>query len=341
MPVLSSQDYQHLLEAIEIAHTIPERFVMLKSVFEKIEHWIGMRSAAFFPLDRNTHQFMEDGFLGYNASPETLHLFQTRFASLHPIAVQQLHIINLNEPLRLTDCLSAARLPDTEYGCDFQRRVNVLYELCMTLACQGDVLACMGLHRSRREKDFSAREIAFMRYLVPHLARALHNITLTETLLSGLDVGLVILGKSGKVLLINEAAKRALHGRPATAIPDPGASPDPAFFSTATGTYRILSRPILRGDRKVLFLDPMPSREHLRTKLACFDLTARQEEIALYVMQGYANREIAERLFITEQTVKDHLRDIFEKMAIRHRSELAPRVLGLDRRGRVRVPPVC
>ncbi len=63
--------------------------------------------------------------------------------------------------------------------------------------------------------------------------------------------------------------------------------------------------------------------------LADFGLTPRQEEVTLLVVRGLSNREIAEQLFIAEQTVKDHLRDIFEKAGVRRRSELAAKVFKL------------
>jgi two-component system NarL family response regulator len=47
------------------------------------------------------------------------------------------------------------------------------------------------------------------------------------------------------------------------------------------------------------------------------------------VVRGLSNREIAERLFITEQTVKDHLRDVFEKAQVHSRSALIATVLGV------------
>jgi DNA-binding CsgD family transcriptional regulator len=34
-------------------------------------------------------------------------------------------------------------------------------------------------------------------------------------------------------------------------------------------------------------------------------------------------------LFVTEQTVKDHLRDVFKKMQVHRRSELVAKILGL------------
>jgi len=59
------------------------------------------------------------------------------------------------------------------------------------------------------------------------------------------------------------------------------------------------------------------------------NLTNRETEIVSYVARGYRNAEIAERLFISEGTVKNHLRNIFEKAKVRNRTGLIQRVLRL------------
>src|SRR5712692_357611 len=51
-------------------------------------------------------------------------------------------------------------------------------------------------------------------------------------------------------------------------------------------------------------------------------LTSREVEIVRHVAIGLRNAEIAERLSITEATVKTHLNNIFEKLALRDRVEL-------------------
>ena len=52
-------------------------------------------------------------------------------------------------------------------------------------------------------------------------------------------------------------------------------------------------------------------------------LTARESEILKLVRQGATNREIAGQLFISENTVKNHLKNIMAKLHIRNRTQLA------------------
>jgi len=51
-------------------------------------------------------------------------------------------------------------------------------------------------------------------------------------------------------------------------------------------------------------------------------LTQREKTIITYLMQGWRNREIAGHLSITEQTVKNHLRSIYDKVGVSDRLEL-------------------
>ena len=62
-------------------------------------------------------------------------------------------------------------------------------------------------------------------------------------------------------------------------------------------------------------------------------LTKRERQIVARVARGRTNREIAQELNIGEQTVKNHLSGIFEKMQVRNRLELALLAVqrGLDR----------
>ena len=60
-----------------------------------------------------------------------------------------------------------------------------------------------------------------------------------------------------------------------------------------------------------------------RRRRRAFGLTRRELEIVQMVVAGHANKEIAERLSIGENTVKSHLTHIFDKLGASSRIELA------------------
>lgn len=52
-------------------------------------------------------------------------------------------------------------------------------------------------------------------------------------------------------------------------------------------------------------------------------ITEKENEIISLVSEGLSNKEIASKLFVSEQTVKSHLNRIFKKLNIKSRSHLA------------------
>ncbi len=69
---------------------------------------------------------------------------------------------------------------------------------------------------------------------------------------------------------------------------------------------------------------PRPAKDVPKASLRPVDtLTRRERSIISCLVQGWRNKEIAERLHITEQTVKNHLRTIYDKVGVSDRLELA------------------
>ena len=68
--------------------------------------------------------------------------------------------------------------------------------------------------------------------------------------------------------------------------------------------------------RQISAADPAPSRKH-------FGLTPREREIIGVILDGCSNAEIAAKFSISEKTVKHHLTNIFDKVGVGNRLELA------------------
>ena len=52
-------------------------------------------------------------------------------------------------------------------------------------------------------------------------------------------------------------------------------------------------------------------------------LTTREQEVLQLIAKGYSNREIAEELYITERTVKNHVNSILRQLNLRDRTQAA------------------
>lgn len=76
---------------------------------------------------------------------------------------------------------------------------------------------------------------------------------------------------------------------------------------------------------KITFMNDQFLKEILKP----FKLTPRKEEVAVLLAKGLSNRDIAERLFISENTVKDHMKEIFRIIGVSNRSELFPKLINL------------
>lgn len=50
-------------------------------------------------------------------------------------------------------------------------------------------------------------------------------------------------------------------------------------------------------------------------------LTPREREVVVLVAQGLSNREICERLYLAENTLKSYIRSAYRRMAVRTRAQ--------------------
>ena len=71
--------------------------------------------------------------------------------------------------------------------------------------------------------------------------------------------------------------------------------------------------------------EPLPGRvaERLATRRQRADLSKREMEVLQLLTKGRSNKEISSSLFITEDTVKAHLKTLFSKLKVKDRTEAA------------------
>jgi DNA-binding CsgD family transcriptional regulator len=139
----------------------------------------------------------------------------------------------------------------------------------------------------------------------------------------------------GTLVEYDRAWEACIHGRPsvsmclyvAEGLPAPererreaqlGAFHDALLVPAASGI-----RVVLREAPTTDLVEAMLPQPASGPPPAAADLSARELEVLSLMGEGLRNREIAERLIITEATVKTHVRHVLEKLRMRNRAEAA------------------
>jgi DNA-binding CsgD family transcriptional regulator len=220
--------------------------------------------------------------------------------------------------------------------------------------------ACWGyicLHRAAGA-DFSSQEVRYVRRLAPHLAEAIRAgllASLVEPTHPDLAApvadapGLVLMAPDGSFISTTAAGERWLgelgHVRPerdrlpmeflalAATLrrPDTAEAALPRLrIRTRTGRWAALhaSRLSTEGSPAIAVIIEEPSPAEIAPVLMmAYGLSKQEQVITTLVCRGLSTREISGRLYITVNTVQDHLKSIFDKTGVRSRRELVAAIL--------------
>jgi DNA-binding CsgD family transcriptional regulator len=98
----------------------------------------------------------------------------------------------------------------------------------------------------------------------------------------------------------------------------------PEFMRTALqGPARSVIPRIVARSRNPRLLREIPADARVAAMAQRSPLTPREREVHALVVGGLTNREIAKALFVSEPTVKVHVRNIYDKLGVRSRVALA------------------
>lgn len=86
----------------------------------------------------------------------------------------------------------------------------------------------------------------------------------------------------------------------------------------------------LRGTIAAVLAGQISVPRSIRDRIAWTTFSVREKQVLQLVAAGLTNAEIAERLFLSESTIKSHLSSSFRKLGVSSRAEAAAAVLDPD-----------
>ncbi len=323
MTELCQEDYHSILEIVNLLYQSPERDCLFQNLWEPLRRIFSADKSIWIPSDCLTQPVLMEGNQVFNCPMESV-------SWPDDVPVSRVRTEVRGEPCALPNELTPDPLPD----------LPIPNRLSLTLSSQGEQLGTLEIHRPKTGPGFSHRERLMAELLVPHLTNALRILSLKEEDDWCNRIGFVVMGPDRCVKFINQAASQMLSGDSTKMFLDFLFATRPLFWKTTSGVFRVHPLPVegihsdipigeqIEGHSKVFLIEPFPPQKPLNARWDAFDLTPRQKEVLLKAIQGDSNRKIAEDLAITEQTVKDHIHDILEKLHVQNRSELIAKLLG-------------
>lgn len=212
---------------------------------------------------------------------------------------------------------------------------------------EGQWVASVELLRFDPGQPFRRGDVAFMRLVAPTIGRALRTALDRERAEGRLAAheeapvvsGVLVLAANGRVLYHTPAAERWVgvlrevehggeRGLPLVILSVVAGAragvPAVIRLGTPLGPLRVEATPGGGDGTIAVVLTPEqpPAPPALPTD---WPLTAQERAVVTLLLRGFGNRQLAERLSISENTVEAHLRHAYEKLGVHSRSQLAAR----------------
>jgi DNA-binding CsgD family transcriptional regulator len=245
---------------------------------------------------------------------------------------------------------------------EYLRPLGLAYEMRGAFTSGGYLWGSMDLVRESGSPDFKPREANLLRRIAPQLGNGLKMAALrvqTPVEEGVTDVpGVLTLDYQGRVVQHTPAAERWLREledlgprwREREGLPRAlrtvvlslrrALSPERDRDEESVPTLRARARSgrwlTLYGSlteatperhaQTVIIIEPTKPEELLPFSMTAYSLSPREEEIVKFVVRGLSTTRISRTLFISEHTVQNHLRSVFEKVGVRSRGELVKRL---------------
>lgn len=228
----------------------------------------------------------------------------------------------------------------------------------------GEAWGLMALYRPPDDPMFSTDECQFLHAISPSLAEGAKRGLLIGEATDPEEPeapGLIVLREDWSVESMVPGAERWLEELPGGSV-STGALP-PSIMAVAGRALRSDRQPDTPGEvafsrvlarsgrwivlhgaalltdtsrRVAIIIEPAHPARISTLLMSAYGLSPREKDVARLVLQGYSTMEIADQLFVSTQTIQQHLKRIFEKTGVHSRRELVGKVFFANYEPRLR-----
>ncbi len=360
---MASKDLQDIVEIGRIALECDGLVEIRREVLKCLKSAFGIEKSNFWMFRQYPYPHIDLNDVVYDDIEDE---FITRYVRYYRKMDPYNRVIGANRSVCSLNSEELKGFTKGEYYNDFLSPQKIHHQLSVCLWAHGKLLAVLGMYRPKCSRPFSAREHskaqAMAKYVSAGLERAILNqkVRKVEDVINAVCPDLpynwvIVLDECLEPIYASGEALKALLGGEAQAAQETGAyfplpealrakcrefseaarkSTDPMSQAVITCDNGVCGQGISANirsvrsseDSRLLFIVVGDARAKSSEALKKSGLSRREMEIAGLICDGLKNREIGEKLFISEYTVENHLRSIYQKMDVSNRTSLVNRI---------------
>jgi DNA-binding CsgD family transcriptional regulator len=229
---------------------------------------------------------------------------------------------------------------------EFFDKVGAVDELRVRLTYGGHTWSLAAFVQEHR--PFTSAEVDTLEALAPVLGRAQRICFLRAALntegATGRRPGLLLLDEHGRLKHVSDEARELLPGVAEAAGPEILATllrplfeaEDVQDLMLMTETGPLTAHATTMDGLRAVIIERAEAPALAPQIMLAYGLSQREREVVEALCRGLSTREMAAKLDISEHTVKDHCKSIFDKMGVNSRKEVVARLATAHYRPQIR-----
>ncbi|MEH7495464.1 response regulator transcription factor [Neobacillus niacini] len=346
--MMRTEDYEKVLDFLSMLQENNQHYSdrvinALKSVFNFYHTALFVKeNSERYPLSHNLPKNVIEDYSSY----------------FYKIDIFNIPILQQRKVVSIDDVMPYDQYLNTEYYQSFKRKYGFNYTVNVPINIGENTIGGIGIHRTKDEGDFTLADKLILANAAKFIAAGLdqsfkHNQLqmFNRTFIQSIELlpsGFILLDQKFSLLYYNSLAQefckdtsnKSIQG-PVKAVVDMVISKcsmpileSGESYKLGRYHYRISPIPVpLAKDSLVatmycIYIDEEkePFENSLKIAKDLFGLSKRETEIVRLIAEGYSNVELADLLFLSINTVKSHINNIFNKLDVNKRTAIVHRI---------------
>ena len=337
---------------------------LLPVLLKAVRQFVDADSAAFFWVD--SHGDMTGLYAERLLPAPAMKLYFERYYDSGEVSFKRAFADRARQTEPVIAVSTSAASERTQYYNDVVRPLNAHHVLYGIVREQGQAIGQLSLYRPKSSPAFSATQRSSLSSIMPYVAHGVSQrrrliadgMDFLDTdddalFLVGIDGGIRQLSTQAQKLLALATLGRIGPDQPLSGIEDAarptllrlaarlqgvlaGGEPGPPNFilHNAWGrfvlrAYAISDAPLEAGSLVAIRIKRQePLLLRFVDALSLLELSAQQREVALGLARGSSNRELAEALGLSVNTIAYHVKQLFQRLDTHDRQQMVAKVLG-------------